>query len=203
MTTNEIALIDLDATAADYDAAMRDEMQKIQAPEERPYRGRYEEGLEPPHMEARRKLIQRQVGFWRNLKPLRAGFEVVEDVVNAGFKLHVLTKGPYTSPSAWTEKLEWCHEHLPTIDVTITGDKSIVYGRVLVDDFPPYFEKWLARRPRGLVVCVAHPWNLEYATGGSKWQRNILRYDGSTSNRALLRELLRRTYEREPMQSVL
>lgn len=195
---DRIALIDLDGTAADYDKEMSSEMRNIQAPEERAYLGRYGTGEEPPHMEARRKLIQRQVGFWRRLKPLPLGFEILEEVRAIGFKLHVLTKGPYTSPSAWTEKFEWCVQHLPKTDVTITCDKSIAYGRILVDDFPPYFEDWLVHRPRGLVVCVAHPWNLEYAVGGPKQRPNIFRYDGT--NRPQLRALLKRSYDREPME---
>ena len=55
----------------------------------------------------------------------------------------------------------------------------MVYGRVLFDDWPPYFEKWLAVRPRGLVVCLAHPWNAAFAKGGPKEHPNVVRYDGS------------------------
>ncbi len=147
-----IALLDLDSTVADYDGSMREKMLLIQAPEERPYRGRYEEAGEPPYMEARRKMIQRQPGFWRDLKPIQAGMDIVEETQSIGFSLHVLTKGPYTTPGAWTEKVSWCQQHLPDVDITITSNKSLVYGRVLIDDFPPYFTGWLKVRPRGLVA---------------------------------------------------
>lgn len=192
---DKIGLIDLDGTAADYDTEMWRQMNLIRAPgepeiEQRPT---FDEDV-PTYFTARRKMIQRQPGFWRNLKPLPLGFEVIADMREIGFALHVLTKGPKTTPNAWSEKLEWCTEHLPDATVTISGDKSLVYGRVLFDDFPPYIEPWLARRPRGQVVCLAHPWNAEYAEGGGKQHARVFRYDGS--NREGLRKVLRRAFER-------
>jgi 5'-nucleotidase len=191
---DKIALIDLDGTVADYDTALQAGMLSIQAPGEPAYADRHTGGTEPPYAEARRKLIQRQTGFWRDLRPLPLGFEVVEELRTLGFELHVLTKGPKTTPNAWSEKVEWCAEHLPDATVTITGDKSLVYGRVLVDDYPPYFLRWLDVRPRGLVVCVAHPWNEAFAPGGANAHPNVLRYDGE--NRAVLRQRLARAFER-------
>ncbi len=203
MTTpseDRIALIDLDGTVADYDAAMQAAMRSIQGPGEAPYGHRYPESEEPKYIEARRKMIQRQHGFWRNLKPLKLGFDIVEELRRIGFQLHVLTKGPRTTPNAWNEKLSWCEEYLTDLSVTISGDKSLVYGRVLVDDFPPYFEPWLVNRPRGLVVCVAQPWNEPYARGGPKEHPNIFRYDGS--NRPELVAMLVRAFEREVRENL-
>ena len=74
---------------------------------------------------------------------------------------------------------------LPDATVTLAGDKSLVYGRVLVDDWPPFFEGWLAVRPRGQVVCVAHPWNAEYAKDGSKANPRVFRFDGSDMHKLL------------------
>lgn len=196
-TEDKIALIDLDGTVADYDAAMTAAMRALQSPEERPYEDRYGGGAaEPLHLEARRKVIQRQSGFWRKLRPIPVGFEVVAEMRAIGFTLHVLTKGPRASTNAWSEKVEWCAEHLPDAAVTITGDKSLVYGRVLLDDYPPYFEGWLTSRPRGLVVCVAHAWNADYAAGGSKEHPNVLRYDGDPAALPALRRRLAYAYER-------
>jgi len=200
--TDKVALIDLDGTVADYDSALITAMRSIQTPDEVPYGDRYTNSgnrTEIAYVEARRKMIQRQPGFWKNLAPLPIGFHVVEELRQLGFMLHVLTKGPTTTPTAWSEKVEWCREHLPDAVVTVTGDKSLVYGRVLVDDFPPYFEKWLAVRPRGLIVCVAHPWNEGYAKGGKQEHPNILRYDGK--NRSELKARLIQAYERKGGES--
>ena len=195
---DKVALIDLDGTVADYDAALISAMRSIQAPDEVPYGDRYTNSgtrVEIPYVEARRKMIQRQPGFWKNLAPLSMGFEIVEELRQLSFMLHVMTKGPTTTPTAWSEKVEWCRTNLRDAIVTVTGDKSLVYGRVLVDDFPPYFEKWLAVRPRGLIVCVAHPWNEDYATGGKQENPNILRYDGTT--RAYWKKRLIQAYYRK------
>lgn len=184
---SKIALIDLDGTVADYDAALTSAMKSIQAPHEEPFvSGRkYEE----EHIRNRVRLIRSRPDFWLNLPKLELGFEIVDELKWVGFNLHVLTKGPESNPRAWSEKVSWAQKHLPDAAVTISSDKSLVYGRVLVDDWPDYFLKWLTVRPRGLVVCVAHPWN-EHVD-----HPNVLRYDGN--NRKELVQKLTAAYERE------
>jgi len=201
---DHIALVDLDSTVADYDKALREAMRSIEAPNEPSYADRYTGGTEPAYIEARRKLIQQKPGFWRNLEKIPLGFQVVDELRKTGFMLHVLTKGPQKNGAAWGEKLDWSREHLPDATVTVTGDKSIVYGRVLFDDFPPYFLAWLANRPRGLVVCVAHAWNEGFKKGGAEAHPNVIRYDGTDVIE--LREALRRAREREsgaPLHALL
>jgi 5'-nucleotidase len=187
------ALLDLDGSLADYDKVMRARMEAIRSPEEPPYADRLS-GHEPPHLEARRKLIQAQPGFWRSLPRIERGFQVVEAMRHIGFGLHVLTKGPRSTSIAWSEKLDWCIDNIPDAMVTVTGDKSAVYGRVLLDDFPPYFTSWLAVRPRGFVICVDQPWNADYRKGGPLEHPNVLRFDGT--NLAEVEARLRRAYER-------
>jgi len=187
-------LIDLDGTVADYDSAMCEQMRAMQHPSEPLYGGRYVDGDEPAYVEHRRKLVQSTPGFWRNLKPLERGFDVVLKLREIGFSLHVLTKGPTSAPSAWSEKLEWSRRYMPDAAVTVTGEKSLVYGRVLVDDWPPYFEKWLAVRPRGLVVTVAQPWNAEYGASGKPRNSRVVHYDGSNLDEVEVR--LRDQFER-------
>ena len=185
-----LALIDLDNTVADLSGSLSVQMLRLQAPGEPPYQDRYTGGKEPDYIEQRRKLIMRQPGFWRGLPLLRLGIEIVCVLREEGFALHVLTKGPQNNAGAWGEKLEWARDHLPDAIVTVTGDKSIAYGRILVDDYPPYFLPWLQHRPRGLAICVAQPHNEQFAMRGAESNPRVFRYDGKnlTELRAAIRE---------------
>jgi len=155
-----VALIDMDGTLCDYDGAMRRDMARIAAPGDSTELYRLGE---PPHMRERRKLIQDQPGWWRNLEPLPLGMTIASGLSDLGFRLMVLTKGPMKrNPAAWGEKVEWCRQHLPDVPITVTTDKGLTYGKILVDDWPEYVERWLEWRPRGLVLMPAHPWNEEF-----------------------------------------
>lgn len=181
----KIALFDMDSTLCDFDGAMRRDLTKLAAPDEHP-RYMYDEKI--PHIEARRDVIKKQPGWWLRLERLECGFDVLKMCQEIGFSIHVLTKGPYKAPVAWGEKAQWCREHLPGIPVTITEDKGLVYGRVLVDDWPDYIASWLAFRPRGLVIVPAHSWNEHLV------HPNIIRYDGS--NKDQVRKALQESFDR-------
>lgn len=153
-----IALIDLDSTIADFDRAMRAELDKLASPDDpRPHD--LPKRSWPAWYEARRALIKKLPGFWQGLPRIRAGFEVVDLLRYLKFSLNILTKGPARSTIAWTEKAEWCKVNIPDAAITITQDKGLVYGRVLVDDWPPYIMRWLEWRPRGLVIMLDWPHN--------------------------------------------
>jgi len=162
---NRIALIDLDGTLADYDKAIRRDMELIRSPHEPPISGElvsFHKTNMPPYMKARAKMIRSQPGWWLNLEPLKYGFEVVELLKSYKFTLHVLTKAPHTVDGAWTEKVQWCKRYLPDTDITISQEKGLVYGKILFDDWPPYVVDWLKYRPRGLVIMIEHPWNKDF-----------------------------------------
>lgn len=188
-TEDRVADVDLDGTVADYDRRMREELEKLRGPQEPPPKDRAEADYnDAPHMSARRHLIKSQPGFWRNLPRLELGFQVVDVLREIGFPINVLTKGPERVHAAWTEKVEWAAEHMPFASVTITRDKFRHYSRVLVDDWPSYFQPWLRVRPRGLVIAVAQPWNLGVE------HPNLIRYDGT--NLAQVRERAQRAFDR-------
>jgi hypothetical protein len=71
--------------------------------------------------------------------------------------------------------VEWCNKYLKEYikGVTITNDKGLVYGKVLVDDFPDYIISWLKHRPRGLIIMPAHDFNKDFK------HPNVVRYDGT------------------------
>ncbi|MGA0270493.1 MAG: hypothetical protein ACO3ME_09370, partial [Ilumatobacteraceae bacterium] len=70
----------------------------------------------------------------------------------------------------------WCREHLPGDLVTISSDKSMVYGRVLMDDWPPYVVPWLKARPRALVILPDRPWNQGFE------HPRVIRYTGDNDD---------------------
>lgn len=153
-----IALIDLDNTVADYHGAMQRDLESLAStPEE--IMTRHEDGKEPPWLKARIQLVRNQPLWWQNLPVLPRGMAIVAVLRELGFDLHVLTKGPYKHPAAWTEKVSWCREHIADAKVTITEDKGLIYGAALVDDWPNYGVSWLRWRPRGLLIVPAQPWN--------------------------------------------
>jgi len=179
-----IALIDMDGTVVDYDGQMKRDLEALRSPNEPPY-----DALGPqdhaPHIEARMSVIKRQPGWWRNLPEYPVGMGVVAMLRELGFSLNILTKGPYRTTAAWMEKVDWVRSHIPDAAVTITEDKGLVYGKVLVDDWPPYIQRWLAWRPRGLVIMPDHPWNADFT------HPNVIQYDGCKDHREQVYERLR------------
>lgn len=168
-----VALYDLDGTLADFDGAMRAAMGSLAAPREKAY---YEEqDDEPRHIRNRRRLVKRQPGYWSGLPRLKLGFDVLRETIKLGFDHMILSKGPRSNETAWAEKIRWCRENMPEkLDylITLTEDKGLVYGKVLVDDWVKYVERWLHWRPRGLVIMPAHPYNRGFR------HQNVVRYDG-------------------------
>jgi 5'(3')-deoxyribonucleotidase len=185
-TPGEIALIDLDGTLADYDTAMRDALERLRSPHEPPLGSDVHDA--EPWLDARQNLIKQNPGFWRNLARIQRGFEVLDVLRELSFRLMVLSKGPTKATNAWTEKLQWVQEHLPDARVTIGEDKSMVYGRVLFDDWPPYVQSWLEWRPRGLVIMLDHLHNRGFE------HPRVLRYHGDRpGERDELRERLKQS----------
>lgn len=167
-----IALLDMDGTVADYELAMRNDLAKLKGPEETEDYPIH--GDAPEFIKQRMRLIKLQPDWWFNLPKVKLGFDLYDEVRRLGFKVHVLTKGPWKTSAAWSEKLRWCRKHLhPEVGVTITEDKGLVYGKVLIDDYPPYMERWLRWRPRGLGIMPARAYNEGYE------HPNVIRYDGT------------------------
>jgi 5'-nucleotidase len=80
---------------------------------------------------------------------------------------------------------------LPDASITITEDKSLVYGRVLVDDFPPYVDRWLKWRKNGVAIMPAAKYNETYI------HPNMIRYDGSYASKKEVRAKMEWAFDRE------
>jgi len=169
---DDIALIDLDGTLCNYDFAMQRDLDSLLSPREK----RYVIGLHkkhPPYIVSRMDLIKSNGEWWENLPRFELGFDVLCLLKKYNFYISVLTQGPRSSPSAWSHKVLWCKKQIPEMDITITRRKSLVYGKILVDDYIPYIEQWLKSHPRGLVIMPAHEWNQNFV------HPNVIRYDGN------------------------
>jgi len=189
----KIALFDLDGTLADYDGQMRIDLESIMSPGDHEFDMRHP----PAWAKARMDIIKRQPGWWFNLPRYEPGFDILRAAMSIGFEPYVLTKGPYNTTSAWTEKVEWCRVNLPKeVKVTITEDKSGTYGRVLVDDWIPFMEGWLAHRPRGLGIIPAHDHNGEEFIRLFE-QYHVVRYTGTPDNLEAVRKSLLWAFNRE------
>lgn len=185
-----VALIDMDGTVANFDGQMKADLAAMQSPEEGTTQIlNPDDSQEPAWLSARKRCIRSVPGWWENLPVYEPGMEVVDLLRKAGFTLMVLTKGPYKATQAWTEKVRWCRRHLPDADITITEDKGLVYGKVLVDDWPTYGIRWLEWRPRGLLIVPAWPWNTldKYP---EHLHSNIFRYTGAEGEQDAIQQRL-------------
>jgi 5'-nucleotidase len=191
-----VALFDLDGTLADHNGELHRRLDQMRSPAESldvPFQIAWETA--PGYLRERMKAIRGNPGFWINLPPLRAGFEILEAAHSLGFQIEILSKGPRHSPIAWMEKLQWCDQHLAAYphQVTITMDKGLVYGNLLVDDYPEYVLRWLRWRKRGMVVMPDQPWNRDFE------HPQVYRYLGDQSEMVtILERVVARTKASEP-----
>ena len=168
-----IALFDLDETLCDHDRRLYQALESIKSPNEPSYRNLFDEGI-PEYIKRRADIIRTPSSWWRNLEKFQLGWDVLEVAKSLDFNIMVLTQGPKKFPDSWKGKKEWVDKHLGSeIDITITRDKGTVYGKVLVDDFPGYVERWLSWRDRGLVIMPANEGNKNFS------HPQVIRYDGS------------------------
>jgi 5'(3')-deoxyribonucleotidase len=172
MQVEKIALLDLDGTVADYAGQLKRDLDKLKSPEEPSFELDFNDDV-PQYIKERMKLIKNSDNWWYNLPPLSPGFRLMHLAQEIGFDVHVLTKGPYTTSAAWTQKYEWCRNFLPSdVKITITEDKGLVYGNILIDDYPAYVQRWLTWRPRGLAVMPVANYNKDFS------HPNVVIYDG-------------------------
>ena len=184
-----IALFDMDNTLCDYDGAMRRDLIAIDGLSESLPIDFHKQA--PNYIVKRMALIKNQPDWWLNLPELKIGMEIYKIAKEIGFDIHILTKGPKTKPNAWTEKVKWCHSHLgEDVKITITSDKSLVYGKVLVDDYPDYVLDWLKWRKRGTCIMPEHKYNENFR------HPQVLKYNGN--NMEDVKRTLNRAYNRVP-----
>jgi hypothetical protein len=180
----------MDGTIADYVGQIDRDLERLRSPLEEV--AKMSHGIKfPDHIWNRIELIKNSKDWWVNLPRMEDGFEIMRVAQEIGFEIHVLTKGPSNTKVAWTQKVEWCSKHLPKgTNVTITQDKSLIYGRILVDDYPAYMDSWLANRPRALGVMPLREYNADYK------HPNVIHYDGTKESLEIVRQKMQEQFIR-------
>ncbi|MEK6895552.1 MAG: hypothetical protein AABX48_03450 [Nanoarchaeota archaeon] len=169
--SENVALFDMDGTLCGYDSALRKSLQELRSSYEPEIGDVFRE--EPDYIKNRIKLITSSEEWWAKLPRLKFGGDILKVARNLDYRIMILTQGPRRNPASWAGKKRWVDANLgEDTDVTITRDKGLVYGRVLVDDFPEYIERWLEWRKRGLVIMPANEGNKNYR------HPQVIRYDG-------------------------
>lgn len=189
---SNVALIDMDGTVADYEGQLIADLSRMRAPCEPEITPR-NLWKDIPHLEERIKAIRRQSGWWASLPPIQVSLDIVQMMYEMGFEVHVLTKEPMLTALAWTEKVEWCKRYLPYALPTITQDKSLVYGKILFDDYHDYMLPWLDARPRGLGLMLSSESNKRFR------HRRVMKVPRRAGKKffARLKEVLEQVMDRE------
>ncbi|VVB79711.1 5' nucleotidase, deoxy (Pyrimidine), cytosolic type C protein (NT5C) [uncultured archaeon] len=168
-----IALFDMDGTLCDYDKGLFEELESIRSPSEPVFNPPVRDNV-PEYVKKRRNLITASSVWWESLPKLKLGWDILDVAKKLGFRVMILTQGPRKNPESWKGKKKWIDKNLgEDTDITITRDKGLVYGKVLVDDFPEYIERWLSWRERGLVIMPANESNKDFV------HPQVIRYDGT------------------------
>jgi 5'(3')-deoxyribonucleotidase len=179
---DNVALVDMDGTLCDFRGQLDRDLAKVLGDDLKK--------VSPKTIQEVEWLIRRDGGWYRSLKPLPLGFEIVSHLKSIGFRIMIMTKSSKESKNAWSEKVAWIAEHLPDVDVTVTMDKGLVYGKVLVDDYPTHFLRWMEHRPRGKVIMPIQPWNKDVGS------RPNLYAVSSNADLEAITPILRAAYER-------
>ena len=168
-----IALFDMDGTICDHDQSLFEGLEALRGPKELVYRPPIKDDA-PEYIKNRADLIRASESWWENLPRLQLGWNVLKIARELDYRIMILTQGPKKNPASWSGKKKWIDKNLgEDVDFTITRDKGLVYGKVLVDDYPQYIERWLKWRERGLVIMPANESNKYFN------HQQVIRYDGT------------------------
>jgi hypothetical protein len=186
MKNDLIALFDMDGTLFDYVGSLKKELRKIESPQEPDVPLRFEGN--PGYVQNRIDLITESEAFWSDMPKLQLGWDILQIAEELEYHIHILTQGPRSKPAAWSGKKKCIDKHFgEDFSITLTRDKGLVYGTVLVEDYPKYIKRWLKWRKRGLVIMPANEFN------GSLRHPQVIRYDGG--NLKDVREAMRKRKE--------
>jgi len=202
MEDDKIALFDLDGTIADFESAMKEDLAKI-SKDEVEIPEILHSKKHPDYIFNRMRLIKSQRGWWENLKVIESGVEIMKLCKKIGFNIHILTQGPkdVSSNPAWGEKYVWCNNYITPIIgefgmSVVREGKGLHYGRVLVDDYPPFMLEWLKHRPRGFGLMPITEENKDFE------HPQVFKYDYDNWHSKELEDKLKEAFSRESGKSI-
>ena len=197
--SQDIALFDMDGTLCDYHGKLLGDLSLLAGPREKKKlssQDLFDSDL-PTYLRQRIRLIRRQPGWWKNLPFLKMGMDLYQLTQEMGYENVVVTKGPRSIPQAWGEKQAWVKRRLGDTKMVLADDKSLVYGKVLVEDYLPFIEPWLEQRPRGLVIIPDHSHNKGFS------HPRAVRYTGKKDSFRRVKQALHIVKERKPGEDLI
>lgn len=166
---DNVALLDMDGTVCDWHNKLEKDLEETLGPDK--------DRVTPETRTKVEHLIRSKPGWYLNLEPLPLGIKIAETLRDIGFRIMVATKATPKATNAWSEKAAWCMKHLPYAEVSVSQDKTLMYGKILVDDYEKFTSPWLERRPRGYVLLPDQPWNQGYEHARVKRVRTLADVD--------------------------
>ena len=129
MRQDAIALFDMDGTLCDYEKKLISDLNEIKSPDEEDVTVVPRDDA-PLFLRKRANLIRSSIDWWATLPQFKLGFDIWHLALQIGYRRMILTQGPKRNPNAWSGKKIWLDNNVGNeIDVTITRDKGLVYGR--------------------------------------------------------------------------
>lgn len=171
MSLENVALFDMDGTLCDYDGQVLRDLERLRGDSE-PYPTGSIRKM-PDYIKSRIDAISATSEWWEKLPKLELGWEILKVAQELQYRIMILSQAPVDNSEAWSGKIKWLQKNLPNVDMTLTRDKGLVYGKILVDDYPKYISSWLTWKRNGFVIMPANESNANFK------HKQVVRYDGS------------------------
>ena len=99
-------------------------------------------------------------GFFRKLQAIDGCGYALRRLIRNGHNVYIATSG--CTPHSFTEKVEWCHEHLPFIPLShicLIHHKSQLHGDVIIDDGAHNARSFRKANPEAAAISMVWPYN--------------------------------------------
>ena len=113
----------------------------------------------PQHLRQQITDIYTAPGFVFNLPPIEAGINAVKEMMRMGLDVYICTSPLPEYENCVLEKYKWVERFFGrtmTRKLILTGDKTLIKGKFLIDDKPEIFG---SEQPAWERVVYDRPWN--------------------------------------------